>query len=146
MAAIISAAPTTVIFIVLAPTRQWRHSLSPGSESLKAAVENARLNESRLGPEPAAALRTSQAIPPLHLFDPCQKTIVIGALEQAVEFPHGSQTKYGFAFFVSRTSLGSVQTGQGNIRFLPLSAIENPFATWKYARCPLSILWGRYSD
>jgi len=47
-------------------------------------------------------------------------------------------TKY-VSTCVSRTSLGSVQTGQGNIRFLPLSAIENPFATWKYARCPLSL-------
>ena len=102
------------------------------SESLKAAVENARLNEFRLGPEPAAALRTSQAIPPLHLFDPCQKAIVIGALEQAGEFPDPGRS--------SDEDLNSARVAdQIGLRFLRVTnfprfgtdgAGKHPFANW----------------
>jgi hypothetical protein len=57
------------------------------SEPLEAAVEHARLDELRFGPEPTATFGTGQAIPLFHLLESGQNTGVTSALEQAVELP-----------------------------------------------------------
>src|SRR5207244_11607037 len=117
----------------------------------KAYLEHALLNEYRHGYDPAAALRTSHAIPPLQLFEPRQKAIVIGAMEQAVEFTDptkspdedlnsarvADQIRLRFLRFTNFPRLGAHRAGKQ-----PLFAIERHWesiATWKYARCPLSL-------